>query len=123
MAEEKIRLIEADGQGAAKGKITADRHAFARGAVKETVQLPREEKATITDIIDSFVINRFVGIPFYFCNVAPFQMTFTLGEEPMKWIASFFAFLSASAVKFIPAGMARSIIVTATSGSGPATQT
>jgi ferrous iron transport protein B len=112
IAEEKLRLIEADGQGAAKGKITADRHAFARGAVKETVRLPREEKATITDIIDSFVINRFVGIPFFlFVMWLLFQMTFTLGEEPMKWIASFFALLSASAVKFIPAGLGRSIIV------------
>jgi ferrous iron transport protein B len=112
LAEEKTRLIEADGQGGARGKITADRHAFARGAVKETVMLPREEKKTLTDIIDSFVINRFVGIPFFlFVMWLLFQMTFTLGEAPMKWITSLFTFLSVSAVRIIPAGLARSIIV------------
>ena len=111
-AEKNIRLLENGGKGTVPGIITQDRHAFARGAVKETVQIPGEEKATVTDIIDSFVINRFIGIPFFlFVMWLLFQMTFTLGEEPMKWIAALFAFLSASAIKIIPAGLARSVIV------------
>jgi ferrous iron transport protein B len=111
-AEDSIRIIESDGEGGAPAKITIDRHSFARGAVKETVFMPEIEKKTATDIVDSFIINRFMGIPFFlFVMWLLFQMTFTLGEAPMKWIEAFFSFLAVQAGQHLPDGVAKSIIV------------
>ena len=73
------RLKERIGQ-----RISEDRHAFARGAYKETVRTEHEEKKTITDQIDSVVLNRFLGVPLSFIMWLIFQVTFTFGEVPVR---------------------------------------
>jgi ferrous iron transport protein B len=107
-----IKKIEVDGMGPVGAKLTTDRHAFARGAVKETIVIPEEEKRTLTDIIDAVLINRFLGIPiFLFIMWLIFQMTFTLGQEPMRWIEYLFSGIGAWAQKALPQGMLRSVII------------
>ncbi|XPV69307.1 MAG: ferrous iron transport protein B [Halarcobacter sp.] len=71
-----------------------EKFSFARGAVTETVSMKSayEEKKTLTDKIDSILINKFLGLPiFLFLMWALFQMTFELGNIPMDIIDAFFA--------------------------------
>lgn len=92
--------------------ISEDRHAFVRGAYKETVKESREEKKTLTDYIDSIVLNKILGLPiFFFIMWLIFQVTFTFGKVPMEWLQSFFVFLGDEATALLPEGVVRSIIV------------
>lgn len=92
--------------------ISEDRHAFARGAYKETVKTAHEEKKTITDHIDSVVLNRLLGLPiFLFIMWLIFQVTFAFGELPMQWLEAFFVFLGDKASLLLPEGMLRSLVV------------
>lgn len=92
--------------------ISEDRHAFARGAYKETVKTPHEETKTITDHIDSVVLNRLLGLPiFLFIMWLIFQVTFAFGEVPMQWLESFFVFLGDKVSALLPAGLLRSLVV------------
>ena len=101
------RLKERIGQ-----RLSEDRHAFARGAYKETVTTEHEEKKTVTDHIDSVVLNRFLGVPlFLFIMWLIFQVTFTLGEVPMGWLEAFFAFLGDKVSALLPEGVLRSLVV------------
>lgn len=93
-------------------RVAEDRYAFIRGAVRETVRFPNSEKKTVTDIIDSVLINRFLGLPVFFGIMwVVFQVTFTFGEAPRLWIESLFLFLGRLAAGLMPEGIARSIVV------------
>ncbi|MCP4050882.1 MAG: ferrous iron transport protein B [bacterium] len=92
--------------------ITEDRHAFIHGAIKETVEFPSTKKKTLTEKIDSIIINRVLGFPIFMGIMwLVFQFTFKLGEAPMGWIDLFFEFLSGVATSVLPEGMVQSIIV------------
>ncbi|WP_320034872.1 ferrous iron transport protein B [Halarcobacter sp.] len=73
-----------------------EKFAFARGAVTETVKTKKveEQHLTITDKIDSILINKFLGLPiFLFLMWGLFQLTFEIGNIPMDLIDAFFASL------------------------------
>jgi len=92
--------------------ITEDRHSFIRGALKETVIMPGEIKKSLTEHIDSVLINRVLGLPLFVGIMwGVFQWTFTLGEAPMGWVESFFELLAQGALKVIPAGPLQSFVV------------
>ncbi len=92
--------------------IAEDRHAFIRGAIKETVAYPKEIKKTLTDYIDSVLINRVLGLPIFLALMwLIFQFTFKLGEIPMGWIEAFFGFLGKTAANLIGPGILQSVIV------------
>jgi len=92
-------------------KIAEDRHAFVRGAFKETVTEKEQDKKTATDIIDSVLINRVLGLPVFFVIMwLIFQMTFKLGEAPMGWIETFFNWIGNTAAKNISNNLLRSIV-------------
>lgn len=92
--------------------ITEDRHAFISGAIKECVKEPKHQKTSLSEIIDSVLINRVLGLPlFLFIMWLVFQFTFRLGELPMSWVENFFAYVSDILIKIIPTGILQSIIV------------
>ncbi|MCK5455923.1 MAG: ferrous iron transporter B, partial [Melioribacteraceae bacterium] len=45
--------------------LKEERHAFIRGAIKETVTYAPKKKKTTTEIIDSILINRITGLPLF----------------------------------------------------------
>jgi ferrous iron transport protein B len=92
--------------------ITEDRHSFIRGAIRETVQIPKKVKKTITDYIDDIVLNRILGLPIFFGIMwAIFQFTFTVGQYPMDWLESFFGFIADAVARVMNDGMFKSLIV------------
>ena len=69
-----------------------EKFAFAKGAVTETVKQKIIEKKTLTEKVDSILINKFVGLPiFLFLMWGLFQLTFEIGTIPMDIIDAFFA--------------------------------
>ena len=92
--------------------ITEDRHAFIRGAIRETVHMPNKEKKTLTDYIDDIVLNRILGLPIFFGIMwLIFQFTFTVGQYPMDWLDSFFGLLAEGVSTAMPDGFLKSLIV------------
>ncbi len=68
---------------------------FNRGVVAEILNdTPLSEKRTMTEKIDSILINQYFGIPiFLFFMWSLFQLTFELGAIPMDMIDGFFGWL------------------------------
>jgi len=92
--------------------IVEDINAFIRGAVQETVIYKVRESKTLTDWIDTFLINRFLGLPFFFVIMwLVFQFAFRLGEAPMGWIELGFKYLAIGVGYVLPAGILHSVIV------------
>jgi len=75
--------------------IIADaRYGFIAGAVKEAVKRPSENRLTVSDKIDQVVTNRFLGLPIFLIAMwLMFKLTFTVGEIPMGWLETLFAWL------------------------------
>ena len=92
--------------------ITEDRYAFIRGAMKECVRHVTEKKQSLTDYIDSVVLNRVLGLPiFLFIVWIIFHMTFTLGTPMMDGLDFLFGMLSENVAPLLPNETLRSILV------------
>ncbi|MEN8152745.1 MAG: ferrous iron transport protein B [Acidobacteriota bacterium] len=92
--------------------LTEDRHSFIRGAIKETVNVPKIEKKSLTDKIDSILINRILGLPIFLGIMwLIFQFTFTLGEPFMNFIESIFSIFGNTVRGVVPAGLLRSLLI------------
>jgi ferrous iron transport protein B len=92
--------------------IVEDIYSFIRGAIKETVSYNKAKKSTITEKIDSILINRFLGLPLFFLIMwFVFQFSFQIGEYPMNWIELFFEALADVFSYIFPEGIIRSILV------------
>jgi len=88
--------------------------AFNRGVVAETVKYKKQDevKLTMTEKIDSLLINQYVGIPiFLFLMWGLFQLTFEVGSIPMDWIDAFFSWFGEVVGSTISNDDVRSLIV------------
>lgn len=91
--------------------ITEDRHSFIRGALKETVKDVITEKKSITDKIDSVLLNRIMGLPIFLGIMwLIFQLTFTLGNPFVGLIESFFRNAGVKISGLLPAGILKSLV-------------
>lgn len=92
--------------------LVDSRYAFARGAVREAVVFPGEDRDTLTERIDRIVLNRALGLPIFLVAMwLLFQMTFTLGELPMKWLETGIALLAGAIGAVLPDGLLESLLV------------
>lgn len=110
--EEQKRIEEMLGDSMDSAIIDA-KYAFVQGAVKETYK-PAEtkKKHTITDKIDSVVTNKWLAFPIFLLLLyVVFELTFAVGEYPMRWIEwlveKFGAFVSST----MSDGMLKDLIV------------
>ena len=88
-----------------------EKFAFAKGAVTETVKQKIIEKKTLTEKVDSILINKFVGLPiFLFLMWGLFQLTFEIGTIPMDIIDAFFASIIDSTKEILGDNQISSII-------------
>lgn len=92
--------------------FTEIRHGFISGALKETVAYASVSHEQITDKIDRFVLNRYLGYPLLIIFlVILFQLTFVLGEYPIMWIEKLFSGLAAIASSLVPGGFFQDLLV------------
>ncbi len=71
------------------------RYGFIGGLVREVLSRPSTEKLTLTDLIDSLVINRLLGLPVFLALLyAVFQFTFVLSAPLMDWIEEGYGWLA-----------------------------
>jgi len=91
--------------------ITEDRHSFIRGAMKETVKEGEKGKITLTDKIDSVLLNRLMGLPIFIAIMwLMFQFTFTLGQPFVELIESGFSLAGRELSSLLPEGVFRSLL-------------
>ena len=110
--QDTFREFEKKGYDDPELIIVEDINSFIRGAVFETVKFNEIKTKTLTNWIDSFLINRFFGLPFFFLIMwLVFQFAFRLGEAPMGWIEAMFHYLSFVVSSVLPVGILRSILV------------
>ncbi|MHC4624757.1 MAG: ferrous iron transport protein B [Planctomycetota bacterium] len=84
--------------------IMADRrYGFISGACQETVRTTVESRHTASDLIDSVVTNRFLGIPIFLALMyLVVLLTFKIGEYPMSWLEHFFGWVGGTIAGFWP---------------------
>lgn len=108
-AEAEIETILGDSPETA---IASARYGFISGACQETVTSTVEARHTLSDSIDSVLVNRVLGIPIFLgLMYAVFQLTFTLGDPFMEWIETFFGWLGEFAGSHISSELLNSLIV------------
>jgi ferrous iron transport protein B len=95
LAEEKRVLIEQETEQDISLFVTQQYYGFVNGLLREVVKSALKKDArALSDAIDSVVVHRFLGIPFFaLIMYGIFWLTFTAGEPPMGWIESGFGYL------------------------------
>jgi len=72
--------------------IADKRYGYISGACQETIKTIGEARHSKSDMIDAIVTNPFLGLPIFLLLLyVVFQLTFTVGEYPMGWLADLFA--------------------------------
>jgi len=92
--------------------VSEQRYGYIRGAVREAITIEHKPDFSVTESIDRVVMNRFLALPIFIGVLwAVFQITFVLGEYPMLWLETLFAWLGHAASLVIPDGFLRSLVV------------
>ncbi len=92
--------------------VSEQRYGYIRGAVKEAVQIVRQPDFTMTETIDRFIMHPLLALPIFVLVLwSTFQVTFLLGEYPMRWLETFFLFLSRGVESVVGPGLLRSLLV------------
>jgi len=92
--------------------ISDRRYGFINGLYKETVTKTREDKISTSEKIDTVLTHRLLGIPVFLLFMwTVFQLTFTLGNPPMKLIEFFIDSLGNFIIFHMNEGIFRSLIV------------
>ena len=85
--------------------IADKRYGFISGACTESLKQSAETRHTASDIADTIVLNRLLGLPiFAVLMYLVFKLTFWLGDPPMGWIESGFGWLGGFVSGFWPEG-------------------
>ena len=84
--------------------IADARYGFISGLVKEVLKKPDVEKVTVTDRIDSIILNRWLGIPIFFAILfGVFELTFSVSLPLIDLINTGLNWLGERAVTIGPA--------------------
>lgn len=112
LASKRIARIEAHFGRDAAVVVAEQRYGYIHGAVAEAVVRQAPTKETVTDVVDKALLDRVFGFPiFLFILWAVFQLTFKLGEYPMIWLETLFAWMGGMLSGIIPEGLLRSLLV------------
>lgn len=85
--------------------IASHRYGFISGACQETIKSTIELRHSTSDIVDTVVTNRILGLPIFLVLMfLVFVLTFMLGKYPMAALEWFFSRLSEVTAGFWPEG-------------------
>ncbi|MEL7671614.1 ferrous iron transport protein B [Methanobacterium sp.] len=92
--------------------VTDARYGFIAGLMQESVQKPKIDKVTRSDLIDRVVTNKYLGIPIFLIIMwLTFQITFTAGAPFQDLIDSWFGWLGDTISAYLGPGFVTSFIV------------
>jgi len=92
--------------------VTDARYGFIAGLLQESVEKPKIDKVTRSDLIDRVVTNKYLGIPIFLIIMwLTFQITFTVGAPFQDLIESGFSWLGATIGAYLGKGFLSSLIV------------
>jgi len=87
VAKNEADTINKAYQESAETYIIDAKYGFIAGALKETYRESRIKRRKTTELIDSFLTHKLLGIPLFFLFMfITFYCTFYFGEYPMMWI-------------------------------------
>jgi len=92
--------------------IAEARYGFVNGALKETMKKAPERKITLSDRVDSILLNRYLGLPIFALIMwAIFQLVFKLGDYPTRWLQIGFDKIGSLISAAMGPGLLQSLIV------------
>lgn len=92
--------------------VTDARYGFIAGLIQESVQKPKIDKVTRSDLIDRVVTNKYLGIPIFLIIMwLTFQITFTVGAPFQDLIDSGFGWLGDTISAYLGPGFVTSFLV------------
>jgi len=92
--------------------MTDERYGFIAGIVREVQTSTTQQRVDVSRSIDLVLTHRLAGFPiFIFFIWAMFQLTFTLGEYPVKWIEAGVDLTAGAGASLMPEGLLRSLVV------------
>ncbi len=111
-AKEAVLWLEKHYGKDAEIVVSEQRYGYIHGAVKEVIQIVKKPDFSFTESIDRVIMHPFFALPIFVVVLwAIFQLTFVVGEYPMRWLELFFNFLSVQFSALLPAGFVRSLVV------------
>jgi len=89
--------------------VMADRrYGFISGACQETIQHTAQLRHDVSDLIDTVVTHRVLGLPLFLgLMYGVFWLTFGLGRHPMAWLEGFFQWAGRGLAAHWPQGHAQ----------------
>ncbi len=106
------RIIENKYNDDIETLLTDIRYGFISGAVREAVRKSAPKRRDFTEKIDKIVTHRILAFPILCLFLwALFELTFTLGEYPMKAIEHGVIFLSGIFSSLFPEGVFKNLII------------
>ena len=116
--EERVRQVQDHCEMTLKTSVEAIiadyRYGFISGLLKSGVltKEARQQRLDSSDALDRFVTHRFLGpLIMFFAIFAMFKITFVVGEIPMSWLETFFAWLGNTVHGLLPDSLVRSLVV------------
>ena len=108
---EAHRIGEALGEDV-ETAVANQKYGFISGALKETYTPGRQQEATATTLIDTFVTHKLWGFPIFFALMGfMFWCTFSLGAYPQSWIDALVGWIGRGADALLPSGALRDLAV------------
>lgn len=112
IAAKERAIIERNYNEDTETTIADAKYGFIRGALRETYAIGKDKDKQLAYSIDNVLTNKWLGFPILiFFMWLMFQMTFTLGAYPEKWLENLFAWLGRSLAEFMPDGIVKDLLV------------
>jgi ferrous iron transport protein B len=110
--EVQIKHLEKKYDEAVETILTDAKYGFIAGALSETYQPGKQGKQKLSTAIDTIITHKYLGIPVLVLFLwIMFQTTFTLGQYPMDWLESGFAWLAGCLNGLLPDGSIKDLLV------------
>ena len=111
-ADESITALEESFKDDAETIFSDMRYGFISGALKESIDRTVPRRIDISDNIDKVVTNKYLGFPILFIFLwLLFQLTFSLGEYPMRLIEFGVKYLGIFINGLLPSGPVKDMII------------
>ncbi len=110
--EVEIEKLEKKYKEAADNLITDLKFGFISGALKQTYKEGKIDTKKLTQLIDKFVTNKFLGFPLFFLFIwIAFEATFYIGSYPADWLEFGVENIKTFISTYIPDGSFKNLLV------------